>query len=84
MASAIQGKTQKVDRLRAFTATLARVSMSVSAIFNEFGFRWFQSQAESPQPLSKGFLNTKGIRAILETQHEVIDISHHAGLAPKT
>jgi hypothetical protein len=51
--------------------------------FDEFGFRRFQSQTESPQPLDKCFLNTKSVRAILETQHEVVDISHHAGLTPK-
>jgi hypothetical protein len=52
--------------------------------FDEFGFRRFQSQAESPQPLGKCFLNTKSIRTILETQHEVVDISHHASLAPES
>ena len=38
-------------------------------------------QAESTQPLGKCFLHTEGVRAILKTQQEVVDISHHAGLA---
>jgi hypothetical protein len=59
------------------------VSLRIPAKFDQFGFRRFQSQAESPQPLHKRLLNTKSVRAILETQQEVIDIPHHAGLAPK-
>src|SRR5206468_7947929 len=42
-----------------------------------------QGQTELSQPLCKGFPSAESVRAILETQHEVVDISHHAGLAPK-
>jgi hypothetical protein len=57
--------------------------MREAAKFDELGLRRLQSQAESSQPFHKRLLNTKSVRAILETQQEVIDIPHHAGLAPK-
>jgi hypothetical protein len=50
--------------------------------FDKLGLRRLQGQAESPQPFGKCFLSTKSIRAVLETQHKVVDISHHASLAP--
>jgi hypothetical protein len=56
--------------------------MRIATKFDKLGFGRFQSQAESPQPLGKRFLSAESVRAILETQHEVVDISHHAGLAP--
>src|SRR5271169_3203152 len=76
-------KAQEVDRLRAFTTTLARVSIREATKFNELGLRQLQGKTEPSQPLHKCFLSTKSIRTILETQHEVVDIPHHAGLAPK-
>src|ERR1700722_19495115 len=84
IASAVQGKPQEVDRLWAFTATLASVSMREATKFNELGLHRFQGQTEFSQPFGKRFLSTESIRTKLETQHEVADISHHAGLAAKS
>jgi hypothetical protein len=84
IASAVQGKPQEVDRLWAFTATLASVSMREANKFNELGLHRFQGQTEFSQPFGKRFLSTESIRTKLETQHEVADISHHAGLAAKS
>jgi hypothetical protein len=50
IASAVQGKSQEADRLRAFTAAFARVSMRIATKFDKLGLRRFQSRAESPQP----------------------------------
>ena len=83
IASAVQGKAQEVNRLRAFTTTLARVSMREATKFNELGFVGSESQTESTQPLRKRLPHTKSIRAILETQHEIVDIPHHASLTPE-
>jgi len=52
--------------------------------FNELGLHRFQGQTEFSQPFGKRFLSTESIRTKLETQHEVADISHHAGLAAKS
>jgi hypothetical protein len=71
--SAVQSKAQEVDRLRAFTTTLARVSIREATKFNELGLRQLQGETEPSQPLHKCFLSTKSIRTILETQHEVVD-----------
>jgi hypothetical protein len=37
-----------------------------------------------PQPLAQSLLNAKGIFAVLETQHKVVDVSQHVGFAPQT
>ena len=83
IARAVQGKAQEVNRLRAFPATFAGVSMRKSTKFDELGLFRFQGQTELSQPLFKCLLSAESVRSILETQHEVVDISHHAGLAPK-
>ena len=51
--------------------------------FDKLGLFRLQGQTELSQPLSKCFLSAESVRTILETQHEVVDISHHAGLAPE-
>ena len=73
--------SRQVDRLWEFTATFASVSMREATKFNELGLHRFQGQTEFSQPFGKRFLSTESIRTKLETQHEVVDISHHAGLA---
>src|SRR5580700_3380976 len=42
IASAVQGKAQEGNCLRAFTATIARVSRRETTKFNELGLRRFQ------------------------------------------
>ena len=42
-------EAQKVNRPRAFTATLARVSLRKATEFDELGLRHFQSQAKLPR-----------------------------------
>src|ERR1700740_959892 len=83
IAGAVQREAQKIDRLRASTTTLARVSLRIATKFDEFGFRLCQGQAKLPQSLAQYLLDSKGIRAILETQHKVVDVSHQIGLAPQ-
>jgi hypothetical protein len=56
--------------------------MRIATKFDKLALRRFQGQTEFSQPLGKRFLSAESVRAILETQHEVVDISHHAGLAP--
>jgi hypothetical protein len=55
---AIQREPQKINRLWAFTATLARVSLRKATKFNELGLGRFQSQAKLPQSLAQCFLDT--------------------------
>src|SRR5262245_53871359 len=82
IAGAVQCEAQKITRLRASTATIARLSLRIATKFDEFGFRLRQSQAKLPQPLAQYLLDTKSIRTILETQHKVVDVSHQVGLTP--
>src|ERR1039457_6171391 len=63
---------------------LASVSIRVPTKFDELGLLRLQGQTEFTQPLGERFLSAKSIRTKLETQHEVVNISHHAGLAPKS
>ena len=49
IAGAVQREAQKVNRLRASTATLARVSLRKATKFDEFGFRLCQGQAKLSQ-----------------------------------
>jgi hypothetical protein len=58
--------------------------MREASKFGELGLRRLQGQTEFPQPLGERFLNAESIGAVLEIKHEVIDISHHVGLAPKS
>src|SRR5215471_15603606 len=83
IAVAVQGEAQKINRLRASPATLARVSLRIATKFDEFGLRLCQGQAKLPQSLAQYLLDTKSIRAIFEAQHEVVDVSHQVGLTPQ-
>jgi tetraacyldisaccharide-1-P 4'-kinase len=60
------------------------VPIRVPTKFNELGLLRLQGQTEFTQPLGERFLSAKSIRTKLETQHEVINISHHAGLTTKS
>jgi len=82
IASAVQSETQKINRLWAVSATLAGIALREASKFNEFGLRRFQSQAKLPQSLAQRILDTKGVRAILETQHKVVNVPHQIGLTP--
>jgi hypothetical protein len=59
------------------------VSLREPTKLDQLGLGWFQSKAELPQPKLRGRLYAKGIRSILETDHEVIDIAHQSGFAPQ-
>jgi hypothetical protein len=76
-----QREPQKIDRLRAFSAMLACMSMRKATEFNELGLGRFRGQAEPLQPLAQRRLDTKSVRAILEAHHKVVDVSHQIGLA---
>src|SRR5215471_3696462 len=53
IAGAVQGEAQKINRLRASPATLARVSLRIATKFDEFGLRLCQGQAKLPQSLAQ-------------------------------
>jgi hypothetical protein len=58
--------------------------MREASKFNELGLLRLQGQTEFTQPLGERLLSAKSIRTKLETQHEVVYISHHAGLTTKS
>lgn len=76
---AIEGEAQEINSLRAFPPSLGRVTLSKAAEFDEFGLGWCQFQSESSQPLAEDLLNADGIRAVLETEHKIINVAHHVG-----
>ena len=49
VASAIEGETQKIDRLRAFPSSLDGMGLRIATEFNEFGLGRCQGKSE---PLS--------------------------------
>jgi hypothetical protein len=51
IAGAVQGEAQKINRLRASTATLARVSLRIATKFDEFGLCLCQGQPNFPNLL---------------------------------
>jgi hypothetical protein len=80
-ARAVPSETQKLDRFRTFPATLARVFLRKATKIDELGFARFQGQAKPLQSLAQYFLDTKSLRAILETQHKIFDVPHQIRLA---
>src|SRR5262249_50355829 len=80
VVGAVQSESPKINIVRSTSASLACIFLRIATKFDEFGFRFCQSQAELPKPLAQYFLDSKGIRAILETQHKVVDVSHQVGL----
>jgi hypothetical protein len=82
-AGAVPDEAQKINRLWTSAALLARVSLGKATNVDEFGLRLRQGQAKLPQPLAQDLLDTKSIRATLETRHKVVDVSRRIGLAPQ-
>jgi len=66
IARAIEGKSQKVNRFRTPPASFGRMSLGKSSKFDQPGLGWFQCKSKLPQPLMQRFLNTEGIRTVLE------------------
>src|SRR5579863_1059205 len=81
IAGAVQRETQKINRLWAPAATLARPLLRIATEFDEFGLLRFQGQAKLPQSFAQRILDAKRILAILKAQHKVVDVSHQIGLA---
>jgi hypothetical protein len=81
---AVEGKAQKVDRLRTFTPSFASVPLGKATELDELGLARLQCEAKLPQALAKGILDAKRIRAILEAQHEIIDIAHQVSFTAQT
>jgi hypothetical protein len=76
VARAIQREAQKIDRLRASPAVLARVSLREPTKLDELRLGRFQSQVKLSQSFAKSVLDTESIRSILEAHHKVIDVPH--------
>src|SRR5688572_22320931 len=79
VARAVQREAQRIDRLRASSTPLACPPARTATTFDELGFRRFQGQAEFSQSLAQDILDAKRIRAILETQHKVVDVPPQIG-----
>jgi hypothetical protein len=80
---AIERQAQKVDRLWAISAALARVSLREPAKLDQLGLGRLQSKAELTQPATQRVLHAQRIRSILETDHKVVDVAHQVGFAPQ-
>jgi hypothetical protein len=52
------------------------MSLRKATKFDELGLGRFQSQAKLPQSLAQRLLDPESVRAILEAQHKVVDVSH--------
>src|ERR1035437_2577842 len=81
VSRAIQREAQKVDCFRAAPAAFARMSLREPAKLDYLRLGRLKSEAKLPQPSAQGVLNAEGVRAILETDHKVIDIAHQIGFA---
>jgi hypothetical protein len=71
-------------RLRAFPASITRVSLGKSSKFHKLGLRRLQAQRKLCQPFKQGCLNSMGIRPILEAQHKIVDVPHQISFALQT
>ncbi len=63
---------------------LARVWLREPAKFDQLGLGRFKGEAEPPQSMTQSSVEAKGVRAILEAHHKVVDVSHQAGFAPQS
>ena len=78
---AIEGETQKVNRLWSFPASFASIPVGKSAKLNQLCFRRLQCQAEFFQAFTQHILKADGVLTVLETHHKVINIAHQIGFA---
>src|SRR6266481_3350833 len=73
---AVQRQTQKVDRFRAVPAASARLSLCKPTKLDQLGLGRLWSKAELSQPKAQGVLHAQSVRAMLETDHKVIDVAY--------
>ncbi len=81
---AVERKAQEIDGFWTFTPSLARVPLGKATEFDELGLARLQGKAKLSRPFAEGIVNAERIRAILEAQHEIIDIAHQVGFTAQT
>jgi hypothetical protein len=72
ISSTLKREAQKIERLQAVLALPARVALGKPTESDKLGLARLQSQAKPLQAFCQRFLDTKGIRPMLEAHDKVI------------